>query len=176
MFDACVGSILNYACEVWGNTKSKEIERIHLKFCKRLLTVKQNTCNAAVYGELGRHPLFINRFIRIVKYCLKISNSDNIIIKSVYLQALQDSHKGHINWVTNVKRLLDTYGFSQAFDDVNLVDVNLFMPPFEEKGVYSFRTVRQAVGLSHFSCPLSNSNSFHSIFTKLGQKLYPDNI
>ena len=58
------------------------------------------------------------------------------------------------------------------------------MPPFEEKGVYSFRTVRQAVrlsgrqavGLSHFSCPLSNSNSFHSIFTKLGQKLYPDNI
>jgi len=138
LFDAFVGSILNYACEVWGNTKSKEIERIHLKFCKRLLTVKQNTCNAAVYGELGRYPLYINRFIRIVKYWLKISNSDNIIIKSVYLQALEDSHKGHINWVTNVKKLLDTYGFSHAFDDVNFVHVNLFLHQFKSRVIDTY--------------------------------------
>ena len=42
LFDAFVGSILNYACEIWGNTKSKELERVHLKFCKRLLNVRQN--------------------------------------------------------------------------------------------------------------------------------------
>lgn len=33
LFDAFVGSILNYASQTWGDTKSKEIERIPLK-CK----------------------------------------------------------------------------------------------------------------------------------------------
>ena len=32
LFDAFVGSILSYSCEVWGYTKSKQLERIHLKF------------------------------------------------------------------------------------------------------------------------------------------------
>jgi len=40
LFDVFVSSILNYGSEVTGNTKSKEMERIHLKFCKRLLGVK----------------------------------------------------------------------------------------------------------------------------------------
>lgn len=39
LFDAFVGSILNYASEILGYTKSKEVERIHLKFCKRVLKV-----------------------------------------------------------------------------------------------------------------------------------------
>ena len=36
LFDAFVGCILSYSSEVWGYTKSKEIERVHLKFCKRI--------------------------------------------------------------------------------------------------------------------------------------------
>ena len=68
LFDAFVGSILNYASEVWGYTKTKELERIHLKFCKRLLKVKLNTCNACVYSELGRYPMYINRYVRVIKY------------------------------------------------------------------------------------------------------------
>ena len=36
LFDAFVGSILSYGCEVWGFCKSKEIERIQLKCLKSL--------------------------------------------------------------------------------------------------------------------------------------------
>ena len=81
LFDAFVGSTLSYASEVWGNTKSKEVERIHLKFCKQLLHVKTSTCNMAVYGELGRYPLYVNRYTRMIKYWCKIIQSDNIIIR-----------------------------------------------------------------------------------------------
>ena len=52
LFDSLVGSILNYSAEVWGFKQSKELERIHLKFCKRILKLKTNTSNAGVYGEL----------------------------------------------------------------------------------------------------------------------------
>ena len=65
LFDAFVGSILKYASEIWGFTKSKDIERINLKFCKRMLQVRLNSCNASVYGELGRYPLYIYRLILV---------------------------------------------------------------------------------------------------------------
>ena len=47
-------------------------KKTHIKCCKQILGIRQNSCNAAVYGELGRYPLYINRYIRIVKYCLRI--------------------------------------------------------------------------------------------------------
>lgn len=79
LFDSFVGSILCYCCEVWGFSKSKEIERIHLKYCKQILGVKLSTSNAGVYGELARYPLYICRFVRIIKYWFKLLHTDNII-------------------------------------------------------------------------------------------------
>lgn len=72
MFDAFVEPILNHASEICGFTILKELERIYLKFCKRLLQVRSNTCNAAMYGKLGRYPLYIGRYVRIIKYWIKI--------------------------------------------------------------------------------------------------------
>jgi hypothetical protein len=71
LFDSFVGSILNYSSEIWRFTKSKQIERIYLKFCKIILSVRNTTCTVCVYGELGRYPLFISRYIRIIKYCIQ---------------------------------------------------------------------------------------------------------
>ena len=45
---------------------------------KRLLNFKQSTSTAGVYGDLGRFPLSINRYVRIIKYWCKICNSDNV--------------------------------------------------------------------------------------------------
>jgi len=42
LFDAFVGFVLSYGSEIWGFGKSKTMERVHLKFCKRLLNVRQN--------------------------------------------------------------------------------------------------------------------------------------
>ena len=72
LFDSFVASILNYCSEVWGYTKSKQIERIHLKYCKMILCVKTATSNVGVYGELARYPLFINRYVQILKYWFKL--------------------------------------------------------------------------------------------------------
>ena len=76
LFDAFVGSILNYGCPIWGVSKSKDIERLHLKFCKTLLGVCQSTSNAAVYGELSRVLLYINRYVQVIKYWFKVISSE----------------------------------------------------------------------------------------------------
>ena len=133
LFDTFVGSILNYSCEIWGKSKSKVIERLHLKFCKRLLKVKSNTCNAAVYGELGRYPLYINRYIRIIKYWLKVVNTDNILLKCVYLDAVEDCRKGCKNWVSNIIDLLNMYCISETFDNVLTTNTNIIVNQFKPR-------------------------------------------
>ena len=57
---------------------------IHMQFCKRILGVKRNTTNMLVYSELGRLPLYISMNIRIVKYWIKLLNTDNCILKECY--------------------------------------------------------------------------------------------
>ena len=126
LFDAFVGSILNYSCEVNGFSKNKNLERIHLKFCKRILNVKNSTSNMGVYGELGRYPLFINRYSRIVKYWCKIVESDNILIKHIYNLLLLDVQRGKQNWCSNVKYLLDSYGFSYVWENPTSVNLKAF--------------------------------------------------
>ena len=117
LFDSFVFPILSYASEIWGYSKSKEIERVHLKFCKQILRVRKNTCNASVYGELGRYPLFIHRYLRTFNYWCKLINTDNIILKTVYKQMLQNCvDNGHKNWLLNVKCLLQENGFGYVWE------------------------------------------------------------
>lgn len=80
LFDSYVASILNYSSEVWGFIKAENIERVYRKFLKWLLNVKMSTTGSAVYGELGRFPLYIGREIRIVKYYIKLHDEKKTII------------------------------------------------------------------------------------------------
>lgn len=72
LFDTYVVSILNYSCEIWGFMKADNIEKVHRKFCKRLINVKMSTNSVSLYSEMGRFPLFIGRYLRIIKYWLKL--------------------------------------------------------------------------------------------------------
>ena len=40
LFDTLVFPVLNYAAEIWGAHNGPDIEVIHTKFCRKLLTVK----------------------------------------------------------------------------------------------------------------------------------------
>ena len=133
LFDAFVGSVLNYASEIWGFSKSKDIERIHLKFCKSILYVKQSTSTMAIYGELCRYPLFINRYVRIVKYWLKIVNSENIIVKKMYEIMLNDCQRGKVNWVSKVKSLLENNGFLYVWNNPDIINIKTFPLLFKQR-------------------------------------------
>ena len=73
LFDKIVMPVLLYGCEIWGFIDVKNIESVHIKFCKYLLNVKSSTRNCMVYSELGRFPLSIHSITRIYnfwgKYC-----------------------------------------------------------------------------------------------------------
>ena len=88
LFNSFVSSSLNYSSPVWGFLKCKDIERVHLKFCKSGLGVKQTTCTVTIYCELGRYPLYVQRYDQIIKYWLKIIRSSNIVLSSAYASSV----------------------------------------------------------------------------------------
>ena len=91
LFDTYVTSISNYGFEVWGYHKAADVEKLHLYFLKRILSVRKSTVNFMVYFELGRLTLFINRYCRMIKYWCKLLKSDNCILKNCYEDMFQSS-------------------------------------------------------------------------------------
>ena len=71
LFDELLLSVLMYGGEVWGFYPAKAIEQVHKDFCKTAFTVKRTTMNKMIYGELGRVPLMVLRFCRIIEYWIK---------------------------------------------------------------------------------------------------------
>ena len=118
LFDSIILPILMYGSEIWGFCRSDDIEKVHLRFLKQILDVRKQTSNVAVYGELGRFPLFVLRKIRILKYWFKILTAPDSLLYKVYLQQVTYLNiDANFNcWAQCVRKLLNELGFSYFGD------------------------------------------------------------
>ena len=113
LFDILVSSILQFGSEIIGLHQCNDLELIHTKFLRRILGVNKSTNLSALYGELGRLPLFILLKIRMIKYWIHILNSgEDSLIYKVYKDLMQDVEvsKNNKNWAYNIKTLLQEHG------------------------------------------------------------------
>ena len=92
----------------------------------------------AVYGELGRFPLYISRHVRVIKYWIKLMKSDNVLIKELYLDIMVDVNRGLKNWASQVKMLLDMYGFSHIWLTQHVTNLENFHIIFKQRVIDEF--------------------------------------
>lgn len=124
LFDCMISPILNYGSEVWGFHKAQDIERVQLKFLKQILGVRQQSCNAAVYGELARFPLSLFRKIRIIKYWFKVKRYPESLMYKVF--NMKSVNGEYINtWTVNLKQLLNELGFAYLFTCDNVTNIQI---------------------------------------------------
>ncbi len=169
LFDKLVLPILCYGCEVWGFCKADKIEKVHLKFCKRLLNVKLSTQNDMIYSELGRYPLQLNRFHRIIKYWIKVVNSENIkYIKCTYNTIMQynENNPRKVNWVSLVQKLLSELGFYEVWINQGVGDNNLFLYLFKQRLHDNYKQDL------HARLSISPKARFYILFENFGFKTY----
>jgi len=120
LFDSLVGSVLNYSAEVWGMHPGADIERIHTKFCRKVLHVKTSTNLDCLYGELGRFPLSVMRKIIMIRYWMKIitANQTSLLYK-VYNMLMTDVENNNnyngSNWAFQIKNILDNIGMTNIW-------------------------------------------------------------
>ena len=61
-FDKLLSPLLLYGSEIWGIYNYKQVDKLHIQFCKMVLGVRKQTMNYTVLGELGRLQLSIIAF------------------------------------------------------------------------------------------------------------------
>ena len=88
--------VMDTRCGVF--TLAKTLKRSIYCFVKKLLGLRKGTCNDFIYSELGRFPLYITRKLRIVKYWIKLCNTNNSILRAV----CDEMNQGGDNWLMNV--------------------------------------------------------------------------
>jgi len=116
LFDRLIEPIISYSSEVWGFHEAPYVERLHKKCCKWALSVKTSTPNFIARTELGRTEMKIKRYIRIIKYWMKILRCDDTrYINYVYKILLNDAENNKINWASHVKALLYSVGLGEVW-------------------------------------------------------------
>jgi hypothetical protein len=126
LFDRMVMPILTYCSEIWGIHNTTDIEKVHLRFCKKILGVKNSTPNIAVLGELGRYPLSVICKERVLKYWLKIRSHPNSIMFNIFDAECNSIESANcLPWVKAVKTILDNIGYSYLWNSQN-INMSLF--------------------------------------------------
>ena len=123
LFDSLVTPIILYGAEVWGIYDIKNVDRIHIKFFKAILGVKQQTPNNAVYGELGRYPLSVISKERSFKFWIHIlkQKDTNSPVFNVYQYMFNrtTSNPQTKSWASLIKSELGKLGLSYMWNRQN---------------------------------------------------------
>ena len=129
LFDVQIQLILNYGAEVWGlEADLKVVERIHLFALKRFLNISRRTPNVVVYGETGRYPLFVNIFVKSVKYWLCILKMpDYRFPYKSYKMLLYLYEQNRKTWASSLCFLLYKYGFNHVWENQGVGDEKTFL-------------------------------------------------
>ena len=103
--------IMLYDSEVWDVYNFKSIDKLHLRFCKYILGVKNQTPNNAVPWELGRFPLSVLCRERSPKCWCKIMSKTDSPIYCMY-KDLCDNVRNNC-WTSRIKTIIDHLEYSQ---------------------------------------------------------------
>ena len=117
IFDTCITPILCYGSEIWGVDVHNSLENVHYKFCRRQLGVGPCTPNVAVLGECGRNKIYIQCYVKFIKYLLKlVSSPANSLLKACYNMQYSLCERGKINWASKVKDMLFKFGYGYVWE------------------------------------------------------------
>ena len=120
LFDKIVVPILLYGSEIWGFENFDLIERVHLRFCKLVLHLKQTTPSCIVYAELGRHPIILNAKLRMINFwCRLLNDKDNkiscLLYKLLYVHFC--NYGFEFKWLSYIKNIFDNCGMSNIWQN-----------------------------------------------------------
>ena len=87
-----------------------------------MLKVKQSTNVSSLYGEVGRYSMKIARELIMIKYWLKLLNSNNKLIVNIYRMLCDDADENTtysgLNWAYHIKTLLQSIGLGNVWYNV----------------------------------------------------------
>ena len=87
-----------------------------------------------IYGDTARYLLYINAYVRAIRYWLKITRmNEKRLPHKAYLMLLHLDEQGKSNSVTKIRKTLFRFGFGYVWQNKGVQEVNLFIRCFRQK-------------------------------------------
>ena len=177
LFKKLIKPILLYGCEIWGFGNLDIIERVQLKFLKRILNLKKSTPSYMVYGETGFTPLKVDIQARIVAYWTNLlefntGRLSSMIYNIIYI--LFEEGKCKSKWLENVKDIVSINGYANVWQSQCCLNKKWFQSSFKQKvkdqylqhwnslldsssGAVTYRLCKNEFGINKFFYILNNT-------------------
>ena len=136
LFNKLIKPILLYGCEIWAFGNLDIIERVQLKFLKRILHLKKSTPSYMVYGETGVMPLKVEIQSKIVSYWSNLLEFNTGRLSSMIyniLYILFEQGKCKSKWLENVKNIVSSNGYANVWESQSCLNKNWFRASFKQK-------------------------------------------
>ena len=105
-----------------------------------VLGVGRDVKHNIALGECGRFPIYIDMYVRVIKYWIKLLHMDNNRYPKQCLSMLQrHDQSGRHNWATQVRHILCSFGFGYAWAMQDVGNQALFVSEFKRRLLDSFR-------------------------------------
>ena len=112
---------------VGTNADHTPIERVHLFALKRFLNTSLRTPNLMVYGETGRYPLFVNIYVKCIKFWLRILKLPPCRLPfKAYKMLLHLHERNKRTWASFVCYVLYKYDFGDVWVNQGVGDEKAF--------------------------------------------------
>ena len=124
VFDHTVKPVLLYASEIVGMFKPSlddnlfekvykylPLEKLNLSLCRYILSVNKKTSKLALYGELGRYPIYIDIVSSMLKYWTRLENDktgDKLLSHALAENLLMIENNQNC-WLSSIKNILKKF-------------------------------------------------------------------
>jgi hypothetical protein len=162
IFDIMVGSILTYACEVWGHCQANDIEIIHNKFCKMLLSANKTSPTVALLGDLGRKSMIHKRQEKQICYWLKTLQNPGTLSHRIYVTLLNDANNGKTNWASKLRDILIDLGLNNYWisQDPSSISLDIIKQRLSDQCIQAWRAKITASPKLELYCKFKNMYTF----------------
>ena len=129
-----------YGGEIWGYQKQRQIEQVHIAFCKFFLGLSGKSSNMAALGECGRYPMYVTLYIKCIKYWLAILQlPEHRYPKQIYNMLREQDSAGRVTWASHIKSLLGAYGYNEVWQNQAVANQKSFLAELREKIEQKFK-------------------------------------
>ena len=110
------------------------IEQVHTLAFKRFLNVSIHASNTILYGDTGRFPLYINHWIKCIKYWFRLQNMPRDRIPKQAYEMLEGLTENNVKtWVSDLRNMLCKHGFGHVWVFKNVGNLVQFCSLFKER-------------------------------------------
>lgn len=115
LFDHTIVPILTYGSEIWGYENLEIIEKVHNDFLRKITSARKSTPIYMLHGELGRYPISIIIYSRMVGFWNRILIGKDVKYSRLLYDVLITHRTRIFKWPSKIKSILDHVGKSDLW-------------------------------------------------------------